>query len=136
MAVLGLDHVNVRSTDPAATVAFFAEVLGMRVGPPMGQAEMAGAGGWIYDTEDRPVLHVGGVDMRYPTDAERPFEPAHGGGAVHHVALSCSDYDGTKARLRAKELSFSENDFPQYGLKQLFVAEPNGILLELNFLVA
>lgn len=133
MAVLGLDHVNVRSKDPAATAAFFAEVLGMRVGPPMGRTEMAGHGGWIYDAEDRPVVHVGGADSPYPQDAERPFQPAHGSGAVHHVALSCSDFDGTKARLAASEISYSENDLSQFGLKQLFVTEPNGILLELNF---
>jgi catechol 2,3-dioxygenase-like lactoylglutathione lyase family enzyme len=133
MAVLGLDHVNVRSKDPGATAAFFTEVLGMRVGPPMGRTEMAGPGGWVYDSEDRAVVHIGGADSPYPQDAERPFTPAQGSGAVHHVALSCSDFDGTKARLRAKEVSFSESDLSQFGLKQLFVTEPNGILLELNF---
>lgn len=133
MAVLGLDHVNVRSTDPAATASFFAEVLGMRVGPPMGRTEMAGAGGWVYDADNRAVVHIGGADSPYPQDAERPFQPAHGSGAVHHVALSCSDFDETKARLAAKEVCFSESDLSQFGLRQLFVTEPNGILLELNF---
>ena len=50
MAVLGLDHVNVRSADPGATAAFFADILGMRVGPPMGRTDMTGPGGWVYDS--------------------------------------------------------------------------------------
>ena len=133
MPVLGLDHVNVRSTDPARTAAFFRDVLGMRVGPPMGRTEMAGPGGWVYDSEDRAVVHIGGADSPYPSDAERPFTPAHGSGAVHHVALACSDFDGTRERLRTQEIAFTENDLSRFGLKQLFVSEPNGILLELNF---
>jgi hypothetical protein len=52
---------------------------------------------------------------------------------VHHVALSCSDFEGTKARLAAKSIAFSESDLSRFGLRQLFVTEPNGILLELNF---
>ena len=133
MPVLGLDHVNVRSTDPARTAEFFREVLGMRVGPPLGRAEMAGRGGWVYDSEDRAIVHIGGADTPYPTDAEAPFKPAHGGGAVHHVALSCSDFDGVRDRLQALSLAFTENDLSRFGLRQLFVTEPNGILLELNF---
>jgi catechol 2,3-dioxygenase-like lactoylglutathione lyase family enzyme len=136
MAVLGLDHVNVRSTDPAGTAAFFRDVLGMRVGPPLGRSDMAGPGGWVYDSEDRAVVHIGGADSPYPQDAERPFTPAHGSGAVHHVALSCSDFEGTKAQLQARQIEFRESDLSRFGLRQLFVAEPNGILLELNFRVA
>jgi catechol 2,3-dioxygenase-like lactoylglutathione lyase family enzyme len=132
MAVLGLDHVNVRSADPARTLSFFRDVLEMRVGPPPGAAA-DGPGGWIYDREDRPVVHVGGLDSPYPTDAVRPFEAAHGSGSVHHVALSCSGFAETRARLKSLELAFTESDYPQFSLRQLFVTEPNGILLELNF---
>jgi catechol 2,3-dioxygenase-like lactoylglutathione lyase family enzyme len=132
MAVVGLDHVNVRSADPAGTLGFFREVLQMRVGPPPGSTG-TGSGGWVYDTEDRPVVHVGGADSPYPTDAVRPFAAARGSGAVHHVALSCSGFDDLKARFRSLGIDFEETDYPQFGFRQLFVTEPNGILLELNF---
>jgi hypothetical protein len=36
-------------------------------------------------------------------------------------------------RLTGRSVSFEVSDVPQVGLRQLFVAEPNGILLELNF---
>ncbi len=36
MSILALDHVNIRSRDPKATLAFFREVLLMKVAGPMG----------------------------------------------------------------------------------------------------
>lgn len=132
MAVLGLDHVNVRTPFPGRTLAFFRDVLKMRVGPPPGAAS-AGEGGWVYDSGERPVVHVGALSSPYPTDAQRPFEAATGGGAVHHVALSCADFEGTRERLKSLEVEFTESDYPRFSLRQIFVTEPNGILLELNF---
>ena len=131
MTVMGLDHVNIRTAFPGRTLAFFRDVLKMRVAPFPG-AEDTASGGWIYDTGERPVVHVGGLDP-YPTDADRPFQPAQGSGAVHHVALSCAGFEGTRDRLKSLEVEFTEADYPRFNLRQLFVTEPNGILLELNF---
>ena len=132
MTVMGLDHVNLRTAFPCRTLAFFRDVLKMRVGPPPGAEDTAG-GGWIYDSGERPVVHVGALDSPYPTDAHRPFEPAQGGGAVHHVALSCAGFEATRDRLKSLEVAFTEADYPRFNLRQLFVTEPNGVLLELNF---
>ncbi len=132
MTVLGLDHVNVRTAFPGRTLAFFRDVLKMRVGPPPG-ATATGEGGWVYDTDERPVVHVGVLGSPYPTDAPRAFEPAQGSGAVHHVALACAGFAATRDRLKSLEVEFTEADYPRFNLRQLFVTEPNGILLELNF---
>jgi catechol 2,3-dioxygenase-like lactoylglutathione lyase family enzyme len=132
MAVVGLDHVNIRTADPISTLGFFRDVLGMRVGLPPG-ATNNDFGGWIYDTEDRPVVHVGGLNAPYPSDTGAPVEALRGGGAVHHVALSCSGFEATQARLKDLDVEFRANEFPQFNLRQIFVTEPNGVLLELNF---
>jgi catechol 2,3-dioxygenase-like lactoylglutathione lyase family enzyme len=131
MTVLALDHVNLRTPYPARTIRFFREVLLMKVGGPPGMA--AGEGGWVYDSNDLPVVHIGAAESPYPTDELIPFSPATGGGAVHHVALRCADYAGVKGRLRALDLEFHESAYPKLGLTQIFVAEPNGVLFELNF---
>lgn len=132
MPVIGLDHVNLRTAEPARTMAFFRDALGMTVGGPMGRPA-SDQGGWIYDETGAAVVHVGSADSPYPTDAERPFTPARGSGAVHHVALACADFEGVKRRLGALGLEFTESDLRSFGLRQIFVAEPNGVLLELNF---
>ena len=132
MAVLALDHVNVRSVDPSKTIAFFRDALQMRVGAPPGMA-VSDTFAWIYDGNDLPVVHIASADANFPTDAERPFEAQSGSGAIHHVALRCGDYDAMRDRLAALGLPFRENDVPQMRLRQIFVREPTDILLELNF---
>jgi catechol 2,3-dioxygenase-like lactoylglutathione lyase family enzyme len=132
MTVLALDHVNLRTAEPERTIGFFRDVLMMKVGGPPGMPA-DGKGAWIYDGGDRPVIHIGSVDMAYPTDDRLPFTPGKGGGAVHHVALGCADFEGVKARLGRLGVEFTESHFPAFDLHQIFVSEPNGVLLELNF---
>ena len=132
MSILALDHVNIRSRNPQGTADFFRDVLLMKVGPPPGAPPGIGAT-WIYDDNDLPIVHIGDANQAYPMDEMFPFQAAEGSGAVHHVALQCSDFDGTRARLQSLDLAFKENDVPQISLRQLFVSDPNGILFELNF---
>ncbi|SFR90552.1 VOC family protein [Sphingomonas jatrophae] len=132
MAVLALDHVNIRTADVPGTAAFFRDVLGLRAAPAPGVKTIEAAC-WIYDPADRPIIHIGPVRATYPSDGAHPFAAAHGGGAVHHVALECDDLAGMRERLAAGGHAYTLNDIPQIGLTQLFVAEANGILLELNF---
>lgn len=132
MAVLSLDHVNIRTADVPATTAFFRDLLGLRAGIAPGAASID-QGCWIYDGQDRPIVHIGGVDGAYPSDGVAPFTPSRGSGSVHHVALECDGYEEMTARLRNAGLTVSENHIPSIGLRQLFVTEANGVLFELNF---
>lgn len=124
MIVERLDHVNIRVKDMEATAAFFTEVLGMRR-----STERAS---WILDAAGHPAIHLGDANMPYPSDDWRPFHAVQGGGAVHHVALSCTGHDTMIARLEARGLTYSTNEIAGQ-LRQIFVAEPDDILLELNF---
>jgi catechol 2,3-dioxygenase-like lactoylglutathione lyase family enzyme len=125
MIVQGLDHVNLRVKDPAATIAFFNDALGMPSAPERKY--------WLVDATGKAVVHVGAADMTYPSDSWRPFKASSDSGAIHHVALSCTGYDAVLTRLRQRNLDHHINEVPQMHLKQVFVAEPGGILLELNF---
>ena len=132
MTIQALDHVNIRTADLQATVAFYRDVLGMEARPVPGQTEMV-RGAWLYDGAGRAVIHVGHKDARYPTDDSHPWAGTAGAGAVHHVALACHDQPEAEARLTAHGVAFVRNAVPQISLTQLFVTDPNGILLELNF---
>jgi catechol 2,3-dioxygenase-like lactoylglutathione lyase family enzyme len=125
MIVQSLDHVNIRVKDPAATIAFFNDVLGMPSSPVRKN--------WLTDAAGNPVVHVGGPDDPYPSDSWRPFEARDDSGVVHHVAMSCSGFDAVLARLRERGLHHHTNEVPQMNFRQIFVAEPGGVLLELNF---
>lgn len=132
MSVRTLDHVNIRTADVPATAAFFRDLLDLKAGIAPG-AESMEQGCWMYDPQGHPIVHIGAADAAYPSDGMAPFTPGETSGALHHVALECDDYAGMLTRIEAAGHEVASSDIPQIGLRQLFVKEPNGILLELNF---
>jgi len=134
MKIRTLDHVNIRTERLGETVEFYTKVLGMTCKPPAGRGDPT-KGAWFYDDDDRPVVHVGTYQARYPTDEMMPQgkTPARGGGAIHHVALECAGYDELVARLQAANLPIALGEVPSMDLRQVFVEDPNGVTLELNF---
>ena len=134
MKVKKLDHVNIRSERVAETIAFYTDVLGMVAKPFPGGVDTS-RGAWIYDDNDLPIIHLGGFGGQYPGDGQLKSgqEPAFGGGSIHHVALECDDYQGMLDRLTSLDLPVFTNAVPQISLRQLFVQDPNGVTLELNF---
>ena len=49
------------------------------------------------------------------------------------VALACTGYDAVVARLKAHGLDYDVHEVPAASLRQVFVEEPGGVLMELNF---
>ena len=131
MPVLGLNHINVRTPDFNQTVEFLRDALGMAVTAVPGHDVIEKAA-WVYDASGAPVLHLARSDVAYSSNEVLPAEPPRGSGAIHHLALSCADFEGMRDRLTALNISFREN-IPEAGVRQLFVQDPTGITLELNF---
>jgi catechol 2,3-dioxygenase-like lactoylglutathione lyase family enzyme len=138
-----LDHCNIRTFDMAATVSFYVDVLGLRNGPFPGPSTM---GAWLYDQTDRPVVHLIAIDPAHPDEAvgrirerlgelgvEMDTTTWKGGGAIDHLAFECEDYDRQIAKLRALGIPLTESAVPSINLRQIFLNDPNGVTLELNF---
>ncbi len=138
-----LDHCNIRTFDIEGTVRFYVDVLGLRDGA-FGAPRAMGA--WLYDQTDRPVVHLIAIDPEHPEAAldrvrqrldglEGPLDPAslRGGGAIDHIAFECVDYDDMVAKLQERDLPYRENYVQSLALRQVFVNDPNGVTLELNF---
>ena len=131
MAIEAIDHINIRTPDVIGTTAFFAQVLDMTVQDTPGFPDRSQAA-WICDESGRAVVHVGNADIRYPWE-DNPETSPKGSGRVHHVALRCQGHDAMIGKLQSLALAYETNQIPEIGLRQIFVPEPNGILLELNF---
>lgn len=121
MRVNALDHVNIRTGDVAASARFYAELLGLEprdppVALPPDQAR------WLYDGSNHPIIHLFKFDTA-PGDT----------GPIHHVALRCSGKEVLLDRLQRLGAEYSLNEVPAIGLTQIFVRDPHGVLLELNF---
>lgn len=129
MHVAALDHVNIITADLEGTVRFYAELLELepRDGPPPLTHENAR---WMYDESGRAILHINTLECTRAYDREVRAGPT---GALHHVALRCSGYAEVLARLNGRGIGHQLNDVAAVGLRQIFVLDPNQVLLELNF---
>lgn len=135
MIVHRLDHVNIFTRQLAETAQFYSDLLDLetRNGPPPSMPDEVR---WMYDESGQAVLHLNSVD-RQPEGYERAFNrdvhPGEVTGAIHHVAFLCGDFDKVVSRLDASNAHYEVRDIPSVKLKQIFTADPNNVLLELNF---
>src|SRR3569833_882375 len=130
MNVEALDHVNIITATLAATAEFSAILLGlvrMDAPPPLTPQTAT----WRFDAENRAIIHINSLDCYRTYDRE--VEPGSLTGALHHVALKCVGYEEVKGRLDAMGADYQENLVSAINLRQIFTADPNNVLLELNF---
>lgn len=126
MPVTGLDHVNIIAQDLAATVRFYSEVLGLEARNPPGGVNAAN---WLYDSQGSPIVHLGTAGEGHAAGAGADRAT----GAIHHLALACTDFDDTLARLASLALPHRVNAPPGRDFRQIFITDPDGVMLELNF---
>lgn len=126
--VRALDHVNIRTRDVQGTLRFFADVLGLTPGaaPGMNPIEF----GWLFSRSGAAIFHV-----QLDKAESLPAAPhiAHGTGPIDHIALDCANHEETVCRLRSLGIAYRQNEVISIQLKQVFLHDPNGILIELNF---
>ena len=56
-----------------------------------------------------------------------------GSGAIDHVAFNCEDIDSMKEMFDNKSIEYTHRKVPGFPLEQLFVDDPDGVKVELNF---
>jgi catechol 2,3-dioxygenase-like lactoylglutathione lyase family enzyme len=121
MAVEVLQHINIRAADVERSKDFYVRVLGLRVGP---RPPVASFGYWLY-LGGEPVIHL---VQRAPDSP-----PAAATGAIDHVAFRGVDLAETRGVLQAQGVPFREALIPRDGTVQLFLHDPDGVKIELNF---
>jgi catechol 2,3-dioxygenase-like lactoylglutathione lyase family enzyme len=117
-----LDHFNIRTRKLSDTVRFYENVLGLEKGP---RPNFAFPGAWMY-SEGKAVVHL--VDISATDEPQKPDS-----GVVHHVAFASSGFDGMKQRLKSRGMPFDARQVPGGDLWQIFVNDPNGVMIELNY---
>ena len=125
MSVGVLDHYNVSTRNLRDTVRFYEEALGLVNGP---RPPFDFPGAWLY-SEGHPVLHLNDIS---PTD--KPQRPDS--GVIDHVAFGSRGFEAIKQHLTRKGVPFRVNEVPNSTRRQIFVTDPNNVLIELNFDVA
>ena len=136
MAVEKIEHCAIRTTELEATREFYTELLGLTVGP---RPELPVAGYWLY-AGDQAIIHLIEVNETYNRDLsgtllenERTVGYRDG---LDHIAFRATGLNDLLGRLRAADVPFGENIIAEMDFHQVFAADPNGVMAELNFLIS
>ncbi len=138
MPINKLAHYSVRTTDLEASRLFYTRVLGFSEGF---RPAFRFPGVWLYrggDEADFGVVHLVGVDPHDPAGlvdylGDKDAASLQGSAAVDHLAFLATDLESMRRRLREDGLAYRERTVPDLGLHQVFLEDPSGITIELNY---
>jgi catechol 2,3-dioxygenase-like lactoylglutathione lyase family enzyme len=133
MALINFDHMLIQTDKVEETKDWYVDVLGLRVG---NNPDFKFPVYWLF-IGHHDVVHItaGGPDV---SDNRKAYlgqesEEVYGSAALDHIAFHCTDLGGTMEHLTSKGVEFSQRRVDDDGSFQLFMFDPNGIKIELNF---
>lgn len=133
MPLSHLEHFLIQTADIEATRDWYVEVLGFREGR---HPDFKFPVVWLY-LGDQDVIHItqGGKDV---SDNRRKYlgqqsDALSGSGVIDHMAFRSTGLMEMMTHLRRKKVSFTQRQVDDQGLFQLFLLDPNGVKIELNF---
>ena len=131
MTVSALEHVTIRCAQLQRTRDFYVDLMGLTDGE---RPNFPFRGHWLY-LGGIPVVHlVEATDTAGAWGRDRAIpNPEEGTGSFDHVAFRGDDFQAMRAKLQKAGMTFKERMVPGGRLSQLFVPDPEGVLVEINF---
>jgi catechol 2,3-dioxygenase-like lactoylglutathione lyase family enzyme len=133
MPLSHLEHFLIQTADLDATRDWYVNVLGFREGP---HPDFKFPVVWLYLGE-QDVIHLtqGGKNVSENRKAYlgQQSDAVHGSGVLDHVAFRCTGLREIMESLQKHKVEFRRRMVNDQGLFQLFMLDPNGLKVELNF---
>ena len=142
MEIKRIDHYSIRTLDVEASRKFYTEIIGLTAGP---RPAFPFPGFWLYNGTppvdldhaggNYGIVHIMGIDPDDPQGLidtlgyKDPDTLKTSTGALDHIALAVTGRAGMLERCRRSDVS----TVPTLGLHQVFIKDPNGVTIELNF---
>jgi len=134
MPLSHIEHYLVAADNMERTRDWYRDVLGMQEGwhPDFGFPVY-----WMY-LDGKDVVHIG-QSGKHAGDNQRTYlgrlaqDAGAGTGAIDHIAFRAEGLKQTMAHLRRCGIEFNERRANGQALYQLFMYDPNGVKVELNF---
>ena len=132
MGVQALEHVTIRCAQLRRTRDFYVELMGLTEGE---RPAFPFRGHWLY-LGGVPVVHLveasdtagaWGRDIVHPQGRRR-----HRGPSTMSLSRATT-FEAMRRRVKEAGLIFKERVVPGGRLSQLFVPDPEGVLVEINF---
>ena len=114
-----IDHVNVRTANLDAMVAWYEKVLGLKSGD---RPNFPFPGAWLY-LGDQAVVHL--VTEKAQPDSIDP--------QIEHFAFQAAGYDTFLAHLDAKGVTYQVAEVPGIGVTQVNIWDPDQNHIHVDF---
>ena len=132
MPLVDLNHYFVRANDLEKTKRFYCEALDLTEMP---RPDFPFPGYWL-GRDGKIWVHMGqhgihNAELYYkgtPKDAALTNS-----GVVDHIAFAAKDPEEFRDRLSEMKCDWWARSFPEFNLFQIFVRDPDGLSIELNF---
>ena len=133
MPLSHIEHFLLQTTDMEKTREWYVRVLGMRVGP---NPDFKFPVFWLY-LGDKDVVHVTEGGAKASENRKKyvgqESQAASGTGVLDHIAFRATGLKDMLEHLRREKVDFKQRQVSDQGLYQLFMFDPNGVKIELNY---
>jgi catechol 2,3-dioxygenase-like lactoylglutathione lyase family enzyme len=133
MPLSHIEHFLVQTESIEKTRDWYVRVLGMRVGP---NPDFKFPVCWLYLGE-RDIVHITEGGAKAGENRKKyvgqESTATHGTGVLDHIAFRASGLRDMLEHLRREKIDFKQRMVSDQGLYQLFLFDPNGIKIELNY---
>jgi catechol 2,3-dioxygenase-like lactoylglutathione lyase family enzyme len=134
MPLSHIEHYLIAAHDMERTRDWYRDVLGMEEGwhPDFGFPVY-----WMY-LGAKDAVHIG-RSAKHASGSQKTYlgrigeDSGAGTGAIDHIAFRAKGLKDTMAHLRRHKIEFKERRANGQALYQLFMVDPNGVKVELNF---
>ena len=118
--LLGFDHVNIRTANLDAMIAWYSDILGLN---PGARPDFGFPGAWLY-LGDKAVVHLVGTDT----------PPQTGGDiALEHAAFRATGMPEFLAKLDANSIEYRLGVIEAVKTVQVNLSDPDGNHLHIDF---
>jgi catechol 2,3-dioxygenase-like lactoylglutathione lyase family enzyme len=134
MPLSHIEHFLIAADDQEATRDWYRAVLGMEEGP---HPDFGFPVYWMY-LDGRDVVHIGPSAAK-AGEIQKKFlgrtsqDTGAGTGALDHIAFRATGLRQMLALLRSRGVAFTQRRANREAVYQVFLLDPNGIKVELNF---
>ena len=134
MALKTFEHVLILADDVDKTKDFYVDILGLNIGY---RPNFQFKGYWLYLDENPKAACIHLAMRKQDTGQDyyigKKDDVKSGSGAIDHVAFNADDIEGMKAKLEKISIEYTHRKVPGFPLEQLFIMDPDGVKVELNY---
>ena len=134
MPISHIEHFLIAADDLDATRDWYARVLGMK---PGSHPDFGFPVHWMY-VGDIDIVHIG-PSAKQAGEIQKKYlgrtsqASGAGTGAIDHIAFRATGLRDMLEHLRKEKIPFTQRRANGQALFQIFMLDPNGIKVELNY---